>query len=176
MIMEKTVKRILLLVSLTVCVLYVLSGCKSDADKKYLAAEAVFLAENVEAVPDGAVISSEEDLSALSQNYGELAHCLQQKLTGNYFESKSFLLVNFYHSSSEGNIAFSSAYTENGILNLVFDMESPELVNMDYLAKPFVLSIDKISGIEKFAIKTDNLLRNDRIGGFNHSARDLKYY
>lgn len=82
-------------------------------------------------------------------------------------------MVNFYHSSSERNIAFKSAYLESGILKLKFNIESPESVDMDYNAMLFILSIDKIVGVQKFEIEVDNLLLNNNGGGFNSAPREL---
>lgn len=44
---------------------------------------------------------------------------------------------------------------------------------MDYNAMLFILSIDKIVGVQKFEIEVDNLLLNNNGGGFNSAPREL---
>ncbi|MDE7305840.1 MAG: hypothetical protein K2N33_00455, partial [Clostridia bacterium] len=131
---------------------------EDNTDRTYLSATVEQLNAPFMDVPDGLVINSEDDLVKLSQNYENianciegqisenyytrLAECIEQNFTKNLFENHSYLLVNFYHSSSETNIGYSSAYLQNGILNLGFDLAAPALSNTDIKAKPFVLRID----------------------------------
>ena len=150
-------------------------ACKQDKAVRtdLSAVEINKIASTEKIIPDNAVINSAEALTRFSSDYPSLSECFGQNLTENFFESRSYLLVNFYHSSSERNIVFKSAYLESGILKLKFDIESPESVDMDYNAMLFILSIDKIVGVQKFEIGVDNLLLNNNGGGFNSATREL---
>lgn len=155
--------------------LCIFCACKQDKAVRtdLSAVEINKIASTEKIIPDNAVINSAEALTRFSSDYPSLSECFGQNLTENFFESRSYLLVNFYHSSSERNIVFKSAYLESGILKLKFNIESPESVDTDFNAMLFILSIDKFNGVQKFGIGVDNLLLNNNGGGFNSAPREL---
>ncbi len=168
-------KKALFVLSLLAGLLCIFCACKQDKAVRtdLSAVEINKIASTEKIIPDNAVINSAEALTRFSSDYPSLSECFGQNLTENFFENCSYLLVNFYHSSSERNIAFKSAYLESGILKLKFNIESPESVDTDYNAMLFILSIDKIVGVQKFEIEVDNLLLNNNGGGFNSAPREL---
>ena len=168
-------KKALFVLSLLASLLCIFCACKQKKNvRKDLSAVEINKIASVEKIiPDNAVINSAEALTRFFSDYPSLSEYFGQNLSENFFESRSYFLVNFYHSSSERNIAFKSAYLESGILKLKFNIESPESVDMDYNAMLFILSIDKIVCVQKFEIEVDNLLLNNNGGGFNSATREL---
>lgn len=168
-------KRTLFVLSLLASLLCVFCACKQNKTVRtdLSAVEINKIASVEKIIPDSAVINSAEALTRFFSDYPSLSEYFGQNLSENFFESRSYFLVNFYHSSSERNIVFKSAYLEDDILKLKFDIESPESVDTDFNAMLFILSINKFNGVQKFEIGVDNLLLNNNSGGFNSATREL---
>lgn len=127
-------------------------------------------------VPNGVVINSFKAINDLQLEFPAVSNYLYNLITEDFFCENEIILINFYHSSSEKDIKFLSFEIEGEILKLFFEIDSPEALDSDFNAKPYIFAIKRNDEITHFKIEVYNKTLNNNSGGWNLQIQQLIYY
>ena len=91
-------------------------------------------------------INSEEEFNTYNIEYGLLDERIvyeNTKFNSSYFEDNILLFFNYGHSSSFENPSIKNMYVVNESIELVYEYETPIMINSDHLKDLVIISLNK---------------------------------